>query len=213
MKPYCLGLILFFAALLRADDDIQSLSVFNGNLNLSPTLTLQIHSRVRTNNDLSQFFQVRTGPIVFWQWKPRVQWIGGYYFLNQHYPDDFYHANHRVFGGAQFRLINRGTTALDWRKLLERHIDTLPSDFTRVRSRMTLSRLPKQGWQPFGMTEGLALRGKVIGRFGTGLNYATEGGHLFGFGYEYRMELGRNAHVITTMMQFGVNAPKNWLSR
>ena len=53
------------------------------------------------------------------------------------------------------------------------------------------------------------LKGHVIGRYAAGLNYATGQGHLFGFGYEFRQDVGKpGSHFLTTLIQFQIWGPR-----
>ncbi len=166
-----------------------------------------LHSRVRFYNNISDFFQFRTGPILFYDWKKRLQWQAGYYLVEQQGPKEVVSIQ-RPWAGAQIRAFGNGRFSVDWRNLIERHILLGPGDFTRFRTRAMANIQPKVGWQPYASAEALALKGHVIGRYTTGVNYATLGGNLFGVGYEYRQDVGRpGAHIIATMMQFRLRGP------
>jgi hypothetical protein len=82
-------------------------------------------------------------------------------------------------------------------------------DFTRFRTRAITNFQPKSRWQPYASAEALALKGHVIGRYAAGLNYATERGHLFGFGYEFRQDIDKpGSHFLTTLIQFQITGPR-----
>lgn len=187
---------------MGADRDFASLHQFNGSIQIRPKLRVVLHSRLRFDHNVSDFYQFRAGPILFWDWKPRLQWQAGYYLLEQRSSGDTVTIQ-RPWAGVQVRALDRGRLSVDWRNLLERHLLSGLTDFTRFRTRAMLNFQPKVGWQPYASAEALALRGHVIGRYTAGVNYATEGGHLFGFGYEFRQDVGRpGSHIIATMVQF-----------
>lgn len=209
----CNRLFIFIAWILAAaplsgeDRDLTSLHQFNGTLQLAEKVRLTLHTRLRFNHDLGDFFQFRGGPIVHWDWKRRLQWQTGYYWVEQQGLRDVVEVQ-RPWGGAQIRLYGNGGFSMDWRNLVERHIYAGPGDFTRVRTRIAMNFQPRVGWQPFANIEALALKGHVIGRYSGGMGYATSAGHLFGVGYEFRPEVGRpGSHIITTMVQFRIHGP------
>jgi len=201
---FAFAAILLLAPLkaTAGERDLASLHQFNGNVHLAPKLRLLLHSRLRFNNHVSDFLQFRAGPILFYDWRRRFQWQAGYYQLQQRSAGRMV-AGQRPWAGAQVRVWGNGRWSLDWRNLIERHAFSGPGDFTRARTRAMLNLLPKAGWQPYASAEALFLRGHAIGRYAAGLNYATAGGHLLGFGYEYRSSLDAPAsHIITTLIQF-----------
>lgn len=166
------------------------------------------HNRIRFFNDISDFYQFRTGPIVYYDWNPRLQLLAGYYLLQQRSNVTF-QTIQRPWAGAQFRVWKRDKASVDWRNLLERHAYSGPGDFTRVRSRAMVNLQPRAGWQPYASAEGLALQGHVVGRYTAGVNYATEQGHLIGFGYEFRQTVGGpGSHFIATLLQFQIRGPR-----
>jgi len=190
------------------DQDLASLHQFNGFLEVNSKTRVMLHSRVRFDNNISDFFQFRTGPILFYDWKKRLQWQAGYYLVEQRSSDTLVTIQ-RPWVGAQIRAYGNGRFNVDWRNLLERHRYSGPGDFTRFRTRTMFNFQPKVGWQPYASAEALALKGHVIGRYTIGLNFATAGGHLFGAGYEFRQDVGKpGAHIIATMMQFRLRGPR-----
>ncbi len=190
--------------MLGEDRDLTSLHQFNGVVRVKEKLQLTLHTRVRFNHDLMDFSQFRLGPIIFWDWKRRLQWQAGYYWVAQQEAREVIDAQ-RAWAGAQIRMYESRRFSIGWRNLLERHVLAGSGDFTRFRTRGLVNFQPKAGWQPYASTEALALRGRVIGRYAVGINYATARGHLFGLGYEFRPEIGRpGSHVITTIMEFRI---------
>ena len=59
------------------DRDVASLHQFNFFVPTSSNLRVMLHNRVRFYNDISDFLQYRTGPILSYDWKPRVQLMAG----------------------------------------------------------------------------------------------------------------------------------------
>ena len=190
------------------DRDVASLHQFNLLADISSNFRVILHNRVRFYNDISDFFQYRTGPILFYDWKPRMQVQAGYYLIEQRSNDTFVTIQ-RPWFGASIKTYRSKRLQVDWRTLVERHIYSGPGDFTRVRTRAMMNFQPKSGWQPYASAEALALKGHVIGRYATGLNYATGQGHVFGLGYEFRQDVGKpGSHFLTTLMQFQIVGPR-----
>jgi hypothetical protein len=197
-------LLLVPLGALAQEQDWASLHQFNGYVRVKPKVSVMLHSRFRFNDNLSDFYQFRTGPIVFYEWKPRFQWQAGYYFTEQR-SDDSFQTIQRIWAGAQIRVHEGDRVSLDWRTLVERFAYSGPGDFMRYRTRAMAYFRPRMGWQPYASAEALALQGHVIGRYTVGVNYATEAGHIFGLAYEFRQDVGKpGTHVIATLLQFKV---------
>jgi hypothetical protein len=74
----------------RAQDrDVASLHQFNFFVATKGNLRVMLHNRVRFYNDISDFLQYRTGPIVSYDWKPQVQLMSGYYLIQQRSNETF----------------------------------------------------------------------------------------------------------------------------
>jgi hypothetical protein len=201
------ALIALAVAGQAQDRDVASLHQFNFFVATSGKLRLMLHNRVRFYNDISDFLQYRTGPIVSYDWKPQVQLMSGYYLIQQRSNDTFITIQ-RPWFGASVKTYGSDKLRVDWRTLLERHIYIGPGDFTRSRTRAITNFQPKSRWQPYASAEALALKGHVIGRYAAGLNYATERGHLFGFGYEFRQDIDKpGSHFLTTLIQLQITGP------
>jgi hypothetical protein len=175
--------------------------ISNLDLTLNRRTTLQLHSRFRTRDAVREFFQVRFGPIVQFNVNPRVTAIGGYYYIDQHYPgrqaaewDDF----NRYFGGASVRLVDRPKITVDWRGLAEKFHSTPGGDFTRLRSRGGVN-LNLRTWMPYGTFEVLRANDTVFFRTGGGINRRMSRVLTMGFGYELRQAPTRAlSHIIVT---------------
>jgi uncharacterized protein DUF2490 len=190
------------------DGDVASLHQFNFFVATKGNLRVMLHNRVRFYNDISDFLQYRTGPIVSYDWKPQVQLMSGYYLIQQRSNEAFITIQ-RPWIGASINTYRSQRLRVDWRTLLERHIYIGPGDFTRFRTRVITNFQPKSRWQPYTSAEGLALKGNVIGRYAAGMNYATDRGHLFGIGYEFRQDIGKpGSHFLTTLVQFQITGPR-----
>jgi hypothetical protein len=202
----CLALPAFSA---RGEDrNVASLHQFNLLTQTMGKTRLMWHNRVRFFDGISDFYQFRTGPIVYYDWNERLQLLAGYYLLEQR-SNGAFQTIQRPWAGAQFRIWKRDRASVDWRNLLERHAYSGPGDFTRFRSRAAVNLQPKAGWQPYASAEGLALQGHVVGRYAAGVNYATRQGHVIGFGYEFRQTVGGpGSHFIATLMQFQIKGPR-----
>ena len=137
-----------------------------------------------------------------------MQWLAGYYLIEQRSNNTFVTIQ-RPWFGASINTYRGQRLQVDWRTLLERHMFSGPGDYTRSRTRAMATFQPKSSWQPYVSAEALALKGHVIGRYTAGLNYATEGGHLFGVGYEFRQDVGKpGSHFLATLIQFHIAGPR-----
>jgi hypothetical protein len=202
------GLGLFALAVEAQDQDLASLHQFNLLSQVRGKTRLMVHSRLRFYDNISDFFQFRAGPIIYHDWTKRLQLLAGYYVIHQRARDSI-NTIQRPWAGAQVRAYEHGKFSVDWRNLVERHVYSGPGDFTRIRTRGTVNVRIRAGWQPYASAEALALKGHVIGRYTAGVNYATESGHIFGVGYEFRQDVGKpGSHIIATVLQFQVAGPR-----
>lgn len=198
-------MLLAAGAVTAQADDLESLHIVNTNLDFRPGWTLQIHSRVRTFEDLKTFNQARVGPILMWQALPRLNLIAGYYFIHQnsrgvHRTTDL----QRYWGGGQIRVVGRPKWTLDTRHLFERfnpEPETRP-DYWRVRNRaMVTLKTPKV--QPYWGAEALRQQKIWYGRYSAGIQFRPQKRVLMGIGWEYRdAPVGVGSHVLVTMLQF-----------
>ncbi|MBI4891077.1 MAG: DUF2490 domain-containing protein [Acidobacteria bacterium] len=184
-------------------DDLETLSVFNVNFDFKPGWTLQLHSRVRTFEDVSALNQFRVGPIVMVQMKPRFTALGGYYYIEQNtrhihrtYPVQ------RVWGGGQYRFLRGESWSVDGRSLIERHISPNFPDYWRWRNRAMFTFKSRIG-TPYVSGEALVQPGVWYGRYTAGLQWQIQKRILVGAGYEFRQApAGPNAHIIATFFQW-----------
>ena len=207
-KLTLLGALSATAVLAQDNRDVASLHQFNLLAEINSNFRVMLHNRVRLYNDISEFLQYRIGPVLFYDWKPRIQLQAGYYLTEQRSKDTFVTIQ-RPWFGASLSTYRSEKLRVDWRTLVERHLYSGAGDFTRVRSRGIANFNPKSSWQPYASVEVLALKGNIIGRYATGLNYATEKGHLVGAGYEFRQDVGKpGSHFLTTLIQFQILGPR-----
>lgn len=179
-----------------------------GDLGLSQKLTLQLHSRVRTNRDFSAYMQSRGGPILSYRWKPGIQWLAGYYFIDEDGVGNRRTDFHRAFVGAQYQLLRSRGLNLEGRTLTERFVATRSGSFQRNRQRFTLS-YGTGHWRPFLQGEALVQRGIWVGRFGGGVQRMLSGGGSFTVGYEMRQSAsGGYMNLISTNLQLRLRRAK-----
>lgn len=202
-------LLLLPGALLSAQD-WGGLHLFNADIPLHKKWTLQLHTRVRTNENFSHFFQRRGGPILFYQVKPRLSLVGGYYSLNEENGERVHWNFHRYFGGFNATPIRTAKMTIETRTLLEKFVNAPSGDFLRVRQRV-LSVWGRKQWRPYLQAEGLVAQGNWVGRWTAGAQYWPEGKNYFGtIGYELRMNPnGSHMHLIASTLQFRLRRLKN----
>jgi len=203
--------LFLLPALLMAqgprEDDAESLHIVNANLDFKPGWTLQLHSRVRTFENMSSFNQFRAGPILMVQLRPRLLGLAGYYFIDQNrrvtYQD--FHV-HRVWLGAQVRAVQRPRWTMDARTVTERFISSEFTDYYRFRNRLMINGNGNgngRKWLPFISYEVLRQQERWYGRFTAGTQYRPAPGLLTSLGYEYRPSpIGSPSHILATMIQF-----------
>jgi hypothetical protein len=198
-----LGVIIFLYATLLSAQDVESLHQFNAFFKPTAKLTLQAHARVRSNDNISNIFQFRGGPLAFYAVKPRLSLIAGYYYIGQEvrFRGDI-DAFHRGFGGVQIPLIKNSTMVLESRTLVERFVFTPTGNFTRGRQRLYWQ---KQGrtLMPYASVEGLYAQQRGTVRLGLGLIRQLSPTMQLGFGYEMRQyNNGSVGHIVTSNLQF-----------
>lgn len=183
--------------------DVESLHVANANIDFSSRVTLQLHGRLRTNHNVHDFYQARGGPVLLVQQTPRLQWLGGYYYIGQETNAQQLFDQHRIFGGAQARVWQGVKKALDWRNAMERHFGGPTADYWRYRTRMLIGGRAGSRWQPYGSVEGLLAKNVWTSRLAGGVQYMGQEGRQFWIGYEWRQYLvGPASHILTTTVQF-----------
>lgn len=189
--------------------DIESLHQFNAFFKPTDKLTVQSHLRVRTNENISSFFQIRGGPIAYFAVKPRVSLIGGYYFIGQASQvhddiDEF----HRAFGGVSVAVLKKSQFTLESRTLVERFVSTPSGNFFRGRQRLMVQKQGK-GLLPYFSVEGLAVAHRETVRVGVGILQQVSPKLQLLVGYEMRQYTnGRVGHVLVSNLQFVQQRPR-----
>jgi len=198
------ALLAALAAQPMAADDLESLHILNVNFDVRPGLTLQLHTRGRTFENVSAFNQFRVGPVLMWQAKPRFNLLAGYYFIDQntrveHDP----YTIQRVWGGGQYRVLRGENWSVDGRSLMERHVSAEFSDYWRFRNRAMASLTTRMG-APFVSGEALVQRGIWYGRYSAGMQWKVHPRVIVGAAYEYRATPSATpgSHVIATFVQW-----------
>lgn len=189
--------------------DVESLHQFNAFFKPTDKLTVQSHLRVRTNENISSFFQVRGGPIAYFAVKPRVSLIGGYYFIGQasRVHDDI-DEFHRAFGGVSVALLKKPKFTLESRTLVERFVATPSGNFIRGRQRLMVQKQGK-GLLPYFSVEGLAVAHRGTVRIGVGMLQQVSPKLQMLMGYEMRQYTnGRVGHVLVSNLQFVQQRPR-----
>jgi hypothetical protein len=202
-------LMLILAISLHAQD-WGGLHLFNADIAINKQWTVQIHTRVRTNENFSHFFQRRGGPIVFYQAKPRFALVGGYYSLNEENGERVDWNFHRVWGGFLTTPLRTSKFTLEARTLGEKFMNAPSGDFVRVRQRI-LGVWGRGQWRPYAQAEGLVAQGHWTGRWTAGTQFWPEGRKFFAtLGYEYRMNPnGTHMHLIASTWQFRLRKLKS----
>ncbi|HWQ56100.1 MAG TPA: DUF2490 domain-containing protein [Bryobacteraceae bacterium] len=187
---------------LRAAD-VESLHAFNVNFPIKPGWTIQLHTRVRTFEDLGAFNQFRVGPILMWQAAPRFTVLAGYYRIDQNtrVVHDSYYLN-RAWWGGQYRVVERAKWSLDARSVVERFMSGHFDDYWRIRNRVMINRKTSIG-TPYVSGEALRQEGIWYGRYTAGMQWHLQKDVTFGAGYEYRdAPRGQGSHIMATTLQW-----------
>ncbi len=189
--------------------DVESLHQFNAFLKPTDKLTIQAHFRLRTNENVSSFFQVRGGPIATFAVRPRVSLIGGYYFIGQasRVHDDI-DEFHRAFGGVSVAVLKTPRFTLESRTLVERFVSTPSGSYSRGRQRLMVQKQGK-GFLPYFSVEGLAVAHRGTVRVGVGVLQQVSPRMQMQMGYEMRQYTnGRVGHVLVSNFQFVQQRPR-----
>jgi hypothetical protein len=182
--------------------DWGGLHMVNGDLPLNGKMTLQLHTRLRTNENFSDYFQTRGGPILFYKKAPRLTLVSGYYFIDEETQNGSLSNFHRMFGGLIWHVPTTTRVKLEARSLVEQFIGTRSGNFVRVRERLWLT-YGQRKLRPYAQVEGFLHQGIATGRFGVGGQLVLSGGRDLFFGYEFRQQPnGTTLQLITSNFQF-----------
>lgn len=135
------ALLLLGAAALRGGDH-EAQQALDITLAGRGKLGAILHSRFREGQARLGFYQFRLGPVFQARLHPRFAALGGYYFSRQQRSDPDlnpggegagWSTTHRVFGGGEWLVLDRGGR-WETRGVYERFLRDLP-DFFRYRQR------------------------------------------------------------------------------
>ncbi|MGC4056117.1 MAG: DUF2490 domain-containing protein [Paludibaculum sp.] len=191
-------------------DDVESLHTLNLNFEWRRGLTLQMHTRLRTFENISAYNQFRGGSVLLWQANPRLQVITGYYYTNQnrrivHTTYDI----HRPFGDLQYRVLRGETWSVDGRVALESFHSDQFENYRRWRGRAQLTKKVRFG-EPYASGEAFHERGTWYGRYSAGVQWKLNARLKVGTGYEFRQALsGPPSHVIATQFEWQARSPRS----
>lgn len=182
--------------------DWGSLHILNGDLPIGSKWTLQMHTRVRTNEHFSDYFQTRGGPILYYKSAPRLTLLSGYYFIDEATQDGTYANFHRMFGGFIWLVPTPRQVKLEARSLVEQFVGTRSGNYVRARERLWAT-FGTRKLRPYAQVEGLVQQGIPTARFGLGGQFAFSGGRDLFLGYEFRqLPNGTTLQLVTSIFQF-----------
>ncbi len=207
MLARCVSIIalLYLGAGAMRAQEVWTLHGFDYGLIRTKHIEVDLHTRFRTNQHLTNFQQGRSGAVLRWNAQRRFTAIGGYYFGQQEDGRDEWTNFHRVFGGGE-ALVHRGERMrLTSRTLVERFIAAPGIDFNRYRQRVRLSVDGKVG--PYLSSEWFFdAQGYLSARHGGGIRWKWSSWSWLEAGYLYddrSSRLGPKRHMIVTQMFFG----------
>lgn len=206
MRAFVLG--LWSTSCLLAVTETQH--AFEFALPIREKLSLNLHSRIRTEPATRGYYQVRFGPVFTYRWKPQFALVSGYYFGRQQAEDGDFVGGHRWFGGGESTLRRWSRSELDTRALLERFGPRNANDFTRYRGRLRWSARGRVA--PFASQELFADRhGFRTIRLAAGLRLQLSEQVQAELGYFFeprRREVGPYRHMWTTLLHFRQRSPR-----
>lgn len=115
------SVLLLLAGALRAEE-VWTLHGFDYGLFRTRRLEMDLHTRFRTNQHMTNFQQGRSGAVLRWNAHRRFTPIGGYYFGQQEDGRDEWTNFHRVFGGGEALVYGSERMRLASRTLVERSL-------------------------------------------------------------------------------------------
>ena len=201
--------MLFLAAATLRGEEVWTRHGFDYGLIRTLRIEVDLHTRFRTTQHMTNFQQGRSGAIVRWNALPRLTAIGGYYYGQQEDGRDEWTNFHRVFGGGEGTIYGGNKIRLTSRILVERFIANSGPDSNRYRQRMQLSVLRKVG--PYLNSEVFFdNQGLLSARHGGGVRWKWSSWSWVEVGYLYddrSPKLGPERHMVVTQFYFG--RPKN----
>ena len=204
-KGSAAAVLCFLAVQVLGAEEIWTLHGFDYGLIRRNSLEIDLHTRFRTNEHMTNFQQGRSGAVFRWNADRRITAIGGYYYGHQEDGRDEWSKFHRVFGGGEVLLHSDKRMRLTSRTLVERFFAPADVDFNRYRQRFRLSVDRKFG--PFLTSEWFFdTSGYLSSRNGGGVRWKWSSWSWVEAGYLYddrSPKLGPDRHMIVTQMFFG----------
>ena len=201
---FAIALIPCGAEVLRAEE-VWTLHGFDFGLIRAKRIEVDLHTRFRTNERMTNFQQGRSGALLRWNAVRRFTPVAGYYFGQQEDGRDEWARFHRVFGGGEALLYGNKRVRLASRALVERFIAVPGVDFNRYRQRTRFSVDGKIG--PYLSSEWFFdNKGYLSSRNGGGVRWKWRSWSWVEAGYLYddrSPRLGPPRHMIVTQMFFG----------
>lgn len=190
--------IACFLGLCAQAQDLGSLNVFDVRLPLHQRFVLTAHTRLRSSQHLSNYFQSRAGAVGSTQLTHRLGLATGYYFIDQRRSSGMGHDSwQRVFAGPVVTLHASPRATLESRTLYERFLSMPGGGYNRFRQRIALD-LPRARLRPWTQVEALLTRvpgaqgdvvNRVTRRYGAGIGLPTRAAFKLRLGLEYRQNL------------------------
>ena len=185
--------------------ELWTLHGFDYGLIRTKRVEVDLHTRFRTKQQMSDFQQGRSGTILRWNAGKRFTPIAGYYYGRQEDGHDEWTNFHRVFGGGEALVCGSNRARLASRTLVERFVAASGPDFNRYRQRLRLSLDRTVG--PYLSSEWFFdANGYLSARHGGGVRWKWVSWSWLEAGYLYddrSPKLGPKRHMIVTQMFFG----------
>ncbi len=195
--------MLLAAGSLHAEE-VWTLHGFDYGLIRSRRIEVDLHTRFRTNQHMTNFQQGRSGAVLRWNAHRRLTAIGGYYFGKQEDSLDELTNFHRVFGGGEALVYGGERMRLTSRTVVERFIAAPGEDFNRYRQRLRLSVDGRVG--PYVTSEWFFdAKGYLSARHGGGVRWNWRSWSWVEAGYLYddrSSRLGPERHMLVMQMYF-----------
>jgi hypothetical protein len=197
--------LLFLGAGALLAEEVWTLHGFDYGLIRTKRIEVDLHTRFRTNEHMTNLQQGRSGAVLRWNGHRRLTPIVGYYFGQQEDGRDEWTMFHRIFGGGEALAYSGKRMRLTSRTLVERFIAPSAADFNRYRQRWRLSVDRKVG--PYLSSEWFFdAKGYLSARYGGGVRWKWSSWSWLEAGYLYddrSPKLGPERHMIVTQLFFG----------
>jgi hypothetical protein len=195
--------LILGVGVLRAEE-VWTLHGFDYGLIRTKRFEVDLHTRFRTNEHMTNLEQGRSGVVLRGNASQRFTAIGGYYFGQQEDGRDEWTRFHRIFGGGEALVYRRERIRLTSRTLVERFMAAPDIEFNRYRQRFRLSASGKVS--PYVSSEWFFdAKGYLSARHGGGIRWKWSSWSWAEAGYLYddrSSALGPKRHMIVTQMFF-----------